>query len=210
MDYINNIVKVSSVEGSKQQGISSNKETLQQGISSKHYNVLTLIINNTKCFDRRDNTFILSNRKIADKVKVSPSKVDQLFRELRKKGLLKKVRSVNQLVKNGIVNNNPLYNMLDPKYLFISYIKSDIFIICALWDLEDISLVREWRGLCKRFNCHVDPMTGEMTKFNWYYVERVANSYYLYDRCYRKGSKTPSQSSRPEAKFSIEDADYYD
>ena len=180
----------------------------KEGLVSKNYKVLQLIINDTKCFDRRDNTFLLSNRKLATRLSISPSKVDQLFREMRNKGLVKKVRSVDQGIIKSIVKVVPLYNMLDPKFLFISYTKSDIFISCALWDLECIGLVREWRGLCKRFNCYIDPIHGDMSEFNWYYIERIANGYQWFDRCYRKGSRTPSRSSKPESIYRKEDADY--
>ena len=100
--------------------------------------------------------------------------------------------------------------MLDPKFLFISYTKSDIYITSALWDLECIKKVREWRKQCRMVNSYIDPLTGEIEEFNWYYIEKKANSYSLYDRCYRKGSKTPSTTSCPESGYNIKDANYYE
>ena len=35
----------------------------------------------------------------------------------------------------------------------------------------------------------VDPSTGEIKEHNWHYIDRIANSYHLYDRCYRKGDR---------------------
>ena len=179
-------------------------------VGDKYYKLLIKIINNTKCFDRRDNTVLLNNRQIANKLTISPSSVDQLFRELKKMGLVKMVRSVEDVVHLGVVSTAPLCRMLDPKFLFISYTKSDIFITVALWDLEDIVKVREWRGLCKRFNYHIDSATGEMTDFNWYYMERIANSYRFTDRCYRKGSKSPHTTTRPETLYNKSESDYYE
>ena len=65
------------------------------GISKRQYNLLTDIMNNTKLFDRRDNTFLVSSRKIADRLHISASKVDQLMRVL----------SIKDLVRMVIINN---------------------------------------------------------------------------------------------------------
>lgn len=156
-------------------------------LTNKEHQLLMQLINNNKCFDKRDNTFSLSNRKLADKVGVSPSKVDRLFRTLSKHHLVKKV--INKQYNNdGSLNVKPVY-MLSPKFLFISYTKSDRWFIGALWALEHIKKVYEWSKLCRDLNCFICPATGEMKPFNWYKIDKKANYYTAFDRCYRKGSK---------------------
>lgn len=139
------------------------------------------IINNTKCFDRRDNTFLLSNRSIASKLHISASTVDRLFRTLSKHRLVKMV--TNQLLTKDKVT------MLSPKFIFISYNNSDRWIIGALWELEDLSKVYQWRDLCEDLTCFIDPVTGEVKTFNWYEITLKANQYTAFDRCYRNKSK---------------------
>lgn len=149
-------------------------------MTDREYSLLMIIINNNKCFDRRDNTFLLSNRKIAVKIGVSASKVDQLFRVLSKEDLVRKV--------NPFLSCDDVYRMLSPQYMFISYNKYDRWIIGALWELGSMSEVHRWHNLCKELNCRIDPCTGEVKAFNWWYIEQKAEQYTLYDRCYRKGS----------------------
>lgn len=140
------------------------------------------MINDTKVFDRRDNTFLLSNRKIADRYKMGSSTVDRLFRVLGKHNLIKKVK--NQL------SNDKLVTMLSPKFLFISYTNSDRWITGALWELEDIKEVYKWSDLCKSLACFINPTTGEVKPFNWYDIECRADQYTCFDRCYRKHTKS--------------------
>lgn len=156
-------------------------------LTNKEHELLMIIINNNRCFDKRDNTFLLSNRKIAGKVSVSPSKVDRLFRTLRKHNLIKTV--INSCYNiDGSRNNRPV-TMLSPKFLFISYTKSDRWFIGALWTLEHVKSVYEWSRLCRELNCFICPDTGEIKPFNWYKIDKKANYYTCFDRCYRKGSK---------------------
>lgn len=140
------------------------------------------MINDTKVFDRRDNTFLLSNRKIAERYKMGSSTVDRLFRVLGKHSLIKKVK--NQLSSDKFVI------MLSPKFLFISYTNSDRWIIGALWELENIKEVYQWSDLCRELACFIDPNTGEVKTFNWYEIDCRANQYTSFDRCYRKHTKS--------------------
>ncbi|WNO47175.1 hypothetical protein [Vibrio phage vB_VibM_10AMN] len=156
-------------------------------LTNKENQLLMQLVNNNRCFDKRDNTFLLSNRKSADKVGVSPSKVDRLFRTLSKHRLVKKV--INKIYNSdGSLNLKPVV-MLSPKFLFISYTKSDRWFIGSLWTLEHIQKVFEWARLCRELNCFICPDTGEMKPFNWYQIDKKANHYTAFDRCYRKGSK---------------------
>lgn len=156
-------------------------------LTNKENQLLIQLVNNNKCFDRRDNTFLLSNRKLADNVGVSPSKMDRLFRILNKHNLVKKV--INKTYNSdGSLNVKPVV-MLSPKFLFISYTNSDRWFIGSLWTLEHIKKVYEWASLCRELNCFICPDTGEMKPFNWYKIDKKANYYTAFDKCYRKGSK---------------------
>lgn len=156
-------------------------------LTNKENQLLIQLVNNNKCFDRRDNTFLLSNRKLADNVGVSPSKMDRLFRILNKHNLVKKV--INKTYNSdGSLNVKPVV-MLSPKFLFISYTNSDRWFIGSLWTLEHIKKVYEWASLCRELNCFICPDTGEMKPFNWYKIDKKANYYTAFDKCYRKESK---------------------
>lgn len=180
-------------------------------LTDKENQLLMQLVNNNKCFDRRDNTFLLSNRKLADKVGVSPSKVDRLFRTLNKHNLVKKV--INKTYNsNGSLNVKPVA-MLSPKFLFISYTRSDRWFIGALWTLEHIKKVYEWSSLCRDLNCFICPDTGEMKPFNWYDIDRKANYYTSFDRCYRKKSKqiyNDYENEYQSQHYNLVDVDCYD
>jgi hypothetical protein len=152
-----------------------------QVLEQKHYTLLIDIVNNSKCFDRRDNTFLLSNRSISDRLNCSPSKVDQLFRVLKNK----------QLVKGILISNysDKLVRMLDPRFLFISYTKTDRYYYYVLYQLGDVKSADRWRLDCRFLNGFIDINTGELKTFNWYYIDNIAKSYSRFDRCYRKNTK---------------------
>ncbi|MCP3681993.1 MAG: hypothetical protein GY861_04810, partial [bacterium] len=156
-------------------------------LKDKQHSLLMQIINNNRLFDRRDNTFLKSNREAAKTLKVSSSTVDRLFRVLKQHGLINKVR--NQLYNKQGEENKKLVEMLSPRFLFISYTPSDRWIVGALWELKDIQEVYKWRLLCEELNCYINPLTGEVKDFNWYEIECRAQQYTAFDRCYRKGSK---------------------
>ena len=150
-------------------------------LNKREYELLIKIINNNKCFDRRDNTFNIPNTDIAKVVGCSPSTVDRLIRELRKQDLVRKVNT-------GYIDKN-YQLMLSPKFIFISYTKSDRWIIGALYELMCIREVYTWSSLCRELNCFIDCETGEVKDFNWYEIDTKANYYTSFDRCYRKKSK---------------------
>lgn len=149
-------------------------------LNDKGYQLLLRIVNNNKCFDKRDNIFLLSNRKIADRLKVSNSSIDRLFRRLKSLDLVRQVKP--------FLSSKDTYRMLSPRYLFISYNKIDRWMIATLYELKDLESVYKWHDLCKELNCYIDPLTGEVLDFNWWYIEQVANRYTSFDRCYRKNS----------------------
>lgn len=145
-----------------------------------HYNLLITIINCNKCFDRRDNTFLLSNRKIARFINCSPSKVDQLFRLLKDKDLVR----YKQVTEHQQINNN---RMLDPSFLFISYTRSDYWITLAIYHLASLEKVRKWRKTCLELDSMIDPRYGNLIPFNWFKTRLRASQYNSFDRCYKKG-----------------------
>lgn len=156
-------------------------------LSGKQKELYNKVINNTKCFDRRDNTFLLSNRGIADTLRVSASSIDQVFRVLNKWGLIKKVKTTTYTFnKNKLEDSKPL-RMVSPRYTWISYSKVDRFIMVALFDLGCLLKVKEWRKYCGDNQVIIDTDTGEEKDFNWYYIEEYSSRYTIWDRCYRKG-----------------------
>jgi len=147
-------------------------------IDNKNYKLLLSIINNPSLFDKLDNTFKTSNRQIASKLNVSASKVDRLFRLLKSKDLVRDVRQGKGKLR-----------MLSPKFIYTSRRNYDRWINGALWDLGCYEKVRQWRKVCRELNQWIDPDTGEMKSFNWYYIDVKADQVSCFDRCYRKGDK---------------------
>lgn len=156
-----------------------NERIKESFLSDKNYQLLMRIVNNNRLFDRKDNTFKVSNRKASKALNVSPSKVDRLFRVLRQSDLVRDVR-----LYNGCV-----VPMLSPRFLFISYSRFDRWITAALFELTSYANVRQWREHCRSLNAMIDPETGEVKVFNWYYIDAKADQYSCLDRCYRKGTK---------------------
>lgn len=178
-----------------------------QVLTDKQYELLIDIMNNTKVFDKRDNTFLLSNRKIAKKIGVSDSTINRLMRVLSKHNLIKKVIN-SSYTKEGKKNTNKVI-MLSPKFLFISYTKSDRWWCGALFELEDINKVYQWSDNCRALNCFIDPTTGEQKPFNWWLIDCKANQYTCFDRCYRKKSKEIyySDDENNTQYYSLKDSD---
>jgi hypothetical protein len=165
------------------------------------------MINDTKVFDRRDNTFTLSNRKAATRLGVGSSTVDRLFRALSANDLVRDVRN-QSYTKEGVYNTETVA-MLSPLYIFISYTKSDRWITGALWELRDIEKVYNWSTMCKELACFIHPCSGEVKPFNWYEIDCKANQYTSFDRCYRKGSKEKyyNDDQHKTEYYSLKDAD---
>lgn len=160
------------------------------------------IVNCNKCFDRRDNSFLLSNRKIADRLKVSASKVDQLFRVLRKHNLIKKVYNLRMQSK--------VVTMLSPRFFWISWTKTDRYYYDVLYNLGCVVLADQWRKTCRLYGAYVDIHSGEIDdSFTWYYIDETAQRYTCFDRCYRKGftSETIEDDESYSQRYDIGDAD---
>lgn len=171
-------------------------------LSRPQFDLLLKIMNDWRLFDKRDNTFLVSNRKIASRLSLGSSTVDRLMRVLKKNDLLREVLSTSY-TKEGLLNKSKVL-MLSPKFLFISYTKTDRWLLGGLWELRDISLVYKWRRTCSDLCCYIDPITGEMLDFNWYLIERKANQYTSFDRCHRTSSKDIYHSNDVEI-----DSQYY-
>ncbi|QXN60068.1 hypothetical protein KUA24_1 [Vibrio phage HNL01] len=155
------------------------KVVVDYPLNKKQYELLMKVVNNTKCFDRKDNTFLLSNRKIAERLRVSASGVDQLFRVLKKEGLLKGVVT-------SYMNTKPV-KMLSPRFLWISYTKTDRYYCSVLYKLGCVQLADEWRLLCRELGGYVDVNTGEINfDFTWHYIDEIASRYTCWDVCYRR------------------------
>lgn len=156
-------------------------------LNTKQNALFYRIINHTKCFDRRDNSILLSNRDIAKVLKVSASSIDQVFRVLSKEGLLKKVKVTRTVIdKQGKVKDAVPLRVVSPRFIWISYTKLDRSVYVALFDLECLDKLDMWWKACKDEQILIDTETGEIREFNWYYAESIANRYTCFDRCYRK------------------------
>lgn len=155
----------------------------EQNIPTKQHTLLKKIINNKWCFNKRDNTFTLSNRETAKKLKVSASSVDQLHRTLSKQSLTTKVR-VSYIDKNGDPKEQTL-KMLSPIFMWW-YSPLEKWQAIALFHLKSFEEVREWRRVCRYYNCYIDPESGEMFDFNWYYITEFGERYTSFDRCWRR------------------------
>ncbi len=182
-------------------------------LNKKQEKLLYSVVNCTKCFDKRDNSFLLSNRKLADRLKVSASQVDQLFRVLGKHGLIKKVLNTHQVLcskTGGGKVNTVKVRMLSPKFLWISMTKTDRFYYSKLFDLGCVVLADQWRKTCREVAGFVDIDTGEIAdSFTWHKVDELAESYSCWDRCYRKGvtNETIKEDYNTSQQYCIKDSD---
>lgn len=164
-------------------------------LNNKQYQLLLKIIGNKWCFDKRDNTFKVSNRKISDRVKVSPSSVDQLLRVLNKHSLISVVE-VSVLDSYGVPGIEER-RMLSPIFMWW-YHKYERWTAIAWFHLKSFDAVKEWRRLCRELDCYIDPKTGEMIDFNWWYVTDRADRYTSFDRCWRAGEKDANRHGTEE------------
>lgn len=177
---------------------------VNQPLNSKQYALLLQIVHHVKCFDKRDNTILLSNRKLADKLRVSPSKVDQLIRILKKNNLIKLVKATSEVRIKGVVSPSKPLRMLSPKFMWWSYTKTDRIITGALYEFGCIEQVRKWRTMCRNLDGFIDPETGELKEYNWYYIDKEAYSYCIkWDRCRRV---TDRYKGLGDSGFTLQDA----
>lgn len=157
-------------------------------LNKNQHQLLMRIINNKWCFDKRDNTFKLSNRKMAGRLKVSASSVDQLIRVLNTQKLLATI-TVSTLHHRGHPEVEKR-RMLSPIFMWW-YHKYEKWTAIAWWHLKTFEAVKEWRKMCRELDCYVDPETGEMFDFNWWWVTFKADRYNCFDRCWRSEDDTP-------------------
>lgn len=158
------------------------KEKIKIQLPPRQWGLLKTVINDYRLFDKRDNTFKLSNRDTAKALKCSPSKIDQLHRSLRKYNLTKKVTVTIYQYINALVQ-------LDPRFLYINnFNKKDYWFTLALYLFNDTDKVIEWRGVCKQVGYIVHPSTGEILEYlPWQKYHLKQSLYTCFDRCYRKG-----------------------
>lgn len=175
-------------------------------LNSNQYHLLMRIINDNRLFDRRDNTFLQSNRKIACRLKCSPSKVDQLFRVLSKNGLVK--TNIKTLMWQ---TDKPCrYKMLDPYFLWISYSKLDKYYHKMLYQTESLESVNKWRNVCKELDCIINPLTGEMLHYlNWTKHHLKESEYTCFDRCYRRGYSSQLIDLEMDGQLSDHDIEWF-
>lgn len=121
-------------------------------IPSNQFKLLIRIFRSKKCFDQKDNTFKLSNRKIATHLKVAPSSVDQLMRTLSKREL---TRYVTTLIDTVL--------MLKPELLFKKP-RRNYWYAKGLWFFRDHDKTIQWIDLCWYYYRFVDFTTGEMKR----------------------------------------------
>lgn len=149
-------------------------------LSRIQYTLLTNIINldarqSNKLFNKRDNTFIQSNRGIAKALGVPPSSVDRLFRVCKEKGLIKLVTD-NQGIDRWMLNPSFLwYNNREEKPL-----------ARFMFSLGSYDAAILWRKECERLGMYIDPLTGEAWDFNWSPINAYAQSYQSWDFNWRK------------------------
>lgn len=175
-------------------------------LNKKQYGLLITLVNSPKCFDRKDNTFLLSNRKLADIVSVSASSIDQLFRILKKHNLIKTLHTVH------MESDKPskAYRMLSPRFLWISYIKTDRYYYSALYELESVEKADTWRKVCRNLGGLVDVHTGEIDdSFTWHFIDSIAERYTCWDKCYRRDDTqvTVDEDQHSPQGYNLRDAD---
>lgn len=147
-------------------------------LTKSRYNLLQQIIQNVKCFDKKDNTFLLSNRDMAADIGVSASSVDRLFRDLRSKDL---VRMIINIFDKSVW-------MLDPEYLFYNAREEKPFNI-AMFQLGSHEYASQWRDWSIENNIVTNVRTGKPFRMSRARIYDYASRYSMFDRCYRKGQR---------------------
>lgn len=147
-------------------------------LTKTRYNLLQQIVHNVKCFDKKDNTFLLSNRATAKVLGVSRDSVDRLFRDMKDKDL---VRVVANIFDQSVW-------MLDPEYLFYNAREEKPFNI-AMFQLGGHEYASQWREWSIENNIVTNVRTGKPFRMSRARVYDYASRYSMFDRCYRKGQK---------------------
>jgi len=133
------------------------KETSK--ISSKNFNLLLSIVKNNHCFDRKDNTFKLSNRATAKRLGITIYSVNTLMNNLKERGLTK-------IVTTSLSNQL----MLNPSFLFRKPRKNYYWYSRGLWYYESHKETIEWINFCWEHGKLIEPSTGEILNKNLHYV----------------------------------------
>lgn len=145
------------------------------------HELLTKIISHksrqsNKLFNKRDNTFLHSNRYIAKQLDIPASSVDRLFRICRDKGLISDV----------IDNTGVLRPMLNPAFLWYRK-REERPLASFIFKLGSYEKAINWRKVCSELGRMVDPITGEdKGYYDWVKVDEYAQSYEPWDLHYRK------------------------
>jgi hypothetical protein len=119
-------------------------------LTHKKFHLLVRVFNHSKCFDKRDNTFKVSNRKIAQYLGVSPSSIDRLMRALHHLNLIK---VVNNIIQEDI--------MLKPEFLHKKP-RINFWFNKGLYHLEDFNRALDWVDVCWSIGKIISPETGEV------------------------------------------------
>ena len=161
---------------------------INRGLSPANHALLKRIIKHTgrrsnRLFDKRDNCLQKSNRFIAERLIVSPSRIDRLIRECKQKDLIRVV----------VDNFGVTRLMLDPRFLWYWDIRAKPLAV-FMFLLRDYNKGWEHRLYCTRKRCMIDPETGEdFGYYDWGRVAVYAHSYCMYDVNYRR----PEEKSPP-------------
>lgn len=147
-------------------------------LTKTSYSLLQQIVHNVKCFDKKDNTFLLSNRCMAANIGVGASSIDRLFRVMRSKDLVRMIINIfDQSVR-----------MLDPEYLFYNAREEKPFNI-AMFQLGSHEYASQWRDWSIDNNIVTNVRTGKPFRMSRARICDYAGRYSMFDRCYRKEQK---------------------
>lgn len=147
-------------------------------LAKTRYDLLQQIVHNVKCFDKKDNTFLLSNRSAAKVLGVSRDSVDRLFIDMKSKDLVRMI--INIFDQSA--------RMLDPEYLFYNAREEKPFNI-AMFQLGSHEYASQWRDWSIENNIVTNVRTGKPFRMSRARICDYAGRYSMFDRCYRKGQK---------------------
>lgn len=152
------------------------EQSKQHTLTYKQYLLLIRIVNSRACFDKRDNCFQLSQRKIAKHIKEPLTNIQRLFVKLKD----------NNLTANVIDAHDTTKVMLNPYYLYIGHPNNKEFNI-AQYDLRSAIAAWHYIMLCESIGWIVNGVTGELIRpynnerqYNW------RNGYHSNDRTKRR------------------------
>lgn len=142
------------------------------------------IVNSRVCFDKRDNCFQLSQRKIAKHLKLSNTTIDRLFQLLKDK----------QLTATVADSHDKQRVMLSPLFLFLGDSHNKFFMINQFF-LR--SAIAAWLHVlhCEKIGFIVNCLTGEIIRpYNNELQHIWRNGYNSNDRTKRRDKQTLNDS----------------